>query len=186
LSCTLNDQIDNHIATIERCRILLPEIETLAQTCLDALNTGGKLLLCGNGGSAADCQHIATELTIRFETDRQALAAVALTTDTSALTAAGNDFGFERIFSRQVEALGRPGDILIGLTTSGTSANVLAAFDTARANGVYTVCLTGQDGGNSDRHADTVIVVPSRNTARIQEAHIMIGHMLCHVIEAAQ
>ncbi len=183
---SLQDILENHIAMIERCRDLLPEIEGLANRCKASLAAGGKLLFCGNGGSAADCQHIATELTIRFEMNRPALAAIALTTDTSTLTAAANDLGFERIFARQVEALGRRGDILIGLTTSGASPNILAAFDQARGQGIETVCLTGRAGGKSAAHADRIIIAPSDNTARIQEAHIMIGHMLCHVIESAQ
>lgn len=112
------------------------------------------------------------------------MAAIALTTDTSALTAAANDLGFARVFARQVEALGQPGDVLIGLTTSGTSPNILAAFDEARSQKIHTVCLTGRDGGTSSQHADTVIIVPSDSTARIQEAHIMIGHMLCHLLES--
>jgi D-sedoheptulose 7-phosphate isomerase len=151
------------------------------------LRAGGKLLLCGNGGSAADSQHIATELTIRFEAERQALPAIALTTDTSALTAAGNDFGFDRIFARQVAALGRKGDLLIGLTTSGDSTNVIAALEAARAQGLTTACLTGRDGGRvaSESLADHCLIVPSDRTARIQEVHILIGHLLCAAIDAA-
>jgi len=176
-------QIDDHLVMIEKCRDLLPLVGELIDACNKAFRAGNKLMLCGNGGSAADSQHIATELTVRFETERKGLPAIALTTDTSALTAAGNDFGFERIFSRQVEALGRSGDILIGLSTSGTSPNIMAAFDEARQGGIATWCLTGRDGGISDAHSDHQIIVPSDNTARIQEAHIMIGHMLCHGID---
>ena len=185
MTSALDDILDDHIAMAEGCRDLLPQIEDLARRCILSLDSGGKLLFCGNGGSAADCQHIATELTIRFEKNRKAMAAIALTTDTSTLTAAANDLGFARVFSRQVEALGRKGDILFGLTTSGTSVNVLTAFDQAKEQGLHTVCLTGRDGGLSGAHADTTIIVPSTNTARIQEAHIMIGHMLCYLLETS-
>jgi D-sedoheptulose 7-phosphate isomerase len=151
------------------------------------LRAGGKLLLCGNGGSAADSQHIATELTVRFEMDRPGLAAIALTTDSSALTAAANDLGFEQVFARQVAALGRKGDLLIGLTTSGTSPNIVAALKAARAGGLVTACLTGRNGGAiaKEKLADHCLVVPSDNTARIQEMHIFIGHFLCAAIDAA-
>lgn len=179
--------LDEHLASAERARALLAPAAILADAAISVLRAGGKLLLCGNGGSAADCQHIATEMTVRFENDRRALPAIALTTDSSALTAAGNDLGFDQIFSRQVAALGQKGDLLIGLTTSGASANVIAALKTARANGLGTACLTGRDGGlvASDRLADHCLIVPSRSTARIQEMHIFIGHLLCAAIDAA-
>jgi len=157
----------------------------LAETCAAGLAGGGKLLLFGNGGSAADAQHIATELTVRYERNRTALAALALTTDTSALTAAGNDLGFERIFARQIEALGRPGDVALGLSTSGRSPNVVAALRTARALGLRTAALTGRDGGELRALADVCVVVPSASTARIQEMHILLGHLLCGALEAA-
>lgn len=155
----------------------------LAAVCCHSLETGGKLMLFGNGGSAADAQHIATELTIRYLNDRPALAAIALTTDTSALTAAGNDLGFERIFSRQVEALGRPGDVAIGISTSGNSPNVLAALAVARETGMTAAGFAGRDGGKMCLHADPLLIVPSRVTARIQEMHIFVGHLLCEAIE---
>jgi D-sedoheptulose 7-phosphate isomerase len=179
--------LDEHLATVERARDLLAPATILAEAAISVLRAGGKLLLCGNGGSAADCQHIATELTVRFETDRPALPAVALTTDTSALTAAGNDLGFEQIFARQIAALGRKGDLLIGLTTSGDSANVIAALKTAREMGLVTACLTGRNGGRiaEEGVADYCLVVPGDNTARIQEVHILIGHLLCAAVDAA-
>jgi D-sedoheptulose 7-phosphate isomerase len=179
--------LDEHLAGVERARGLLPPAAHLAEAAISVLRSGGKLLLCGNGGSAADSQHIATELTVRFEADRVALPAISLTTDTSTLTAAGNDYGFEQIFARQVDALGRKGDLLIGITTSGNSPNIIAALKTARAEGLVTACLTGRDGGLIAREklADHCLIVPSDVTARIQEVHILIGHMLCSAIEAA-
>lgn len=151
--------------------------------CATSIRSGGKLLFCGNGGSAADAQHLATELTIRYKTDRAPIAAIALTTDTSALTAAGNDLGFDHIFARQVLALGKPGDVLIGITTSGRSPNVLAAFATARAMGIKTVAFTGQKGEGLKALCDHALVVPSHTTARIQEMHITLGQMLCGALE---
>ena len=179
--------LGDHIAVIEQSRELLAPAAALAAAAISALAAGGKLLLCGNGGSAGDSQHLATEFTVRFETTRVGLPAIALTTDTSVLTAASNDFGFERVFARQVEALGRPGDLLIGLTTSGTSPNVVAALRTARDLGLVTACLTGRDGGTivRDRLADHCLVVPSDNTARIQETHIFIGHLICTAVDLA-
>lgn len=159
---------------------------SFAQTvyfCVGALKSGGKLLFFGNGGSAADAQHLATELTVRYRKDRPAIAAIALTTDSSALTAAGNDLGFEHIFARQIEALGRVGDVAIGITTSGRSPNVLRAFEVARAIGIRTIAFTGGTGGDTARLADLALVVPSDVTARIQEMHIALGQMLCAAIE---
>ena len=155
----------------------------LVKACVASLRDGGKLMFFGNGGSAADAQHLATELTIRYKTDRAALAALALTTDSSALTAAGNDFGFERIFARQIEALGRPGDVAIAISTSGKSPNVTAALKQAKAMGIVTAALTGKDGGDLPRLAEHVLLVPSSTTARIQEMHITLGQMLCGAIE---
>ena len=156
-----------------------------------AVRGGGKLLFFGNGGSAADAQHLAAELVIRYQADRPAIAAIALNTDTSALTAGANDMGFEQIFARQVEALGRPGDVAVGITTSGRSPNVLAALAVARARGLATSALTGalrptSGGAPAPELAalcDALLVVPSRTTARIQEMHIMLGHMLCKALE---
>jgi D-sedoheptulose 7-phosphate isomerase len=148
-----------------------------------SIRSGGKLLLFGNGGSAADAQHIAAELVIRYASNRPAIAAIALTTDTSALTAGANDLGFESIFSRQVEALGRAGDVAVGISTSGLSPNVLAGLRAARAQGLRTTGLSGGEGGEMRSLCDAVLVVPSSVTARIQEMHILLGHMLCKALE---
>lgn len=147
------------------------------------LGGGGKLMFCGNGGSASDAQHLAAELTGRFIKDRRPLAGLALTTDTSALTSIGNDYSFDDVFSRQVVALGRAGDGLVAISTSGNSRNVLRAVAAAREAGVFTLGLLGRDGGALLRECDAAIVVPSQVTARIQEAHILIGHTLCGLIE---
>jgi len=155
----------------------------LVVACAKSLRSGGKLLFFGNGGSAADAQHLATELTVRYKKNRAAIAALALTTDSSALTAAGNDLGFEQIFARQIEALGRPGDIAIAISTSGKSPNVLAALRTAKARGLVTAALGGNSGGDMASLADHLLVVPSANTARIQEMHIALGQMLCGALE---
>jgi D-sedoheptulose 7-phosphate isomerase len=158
-------------------------IETVARLCVKALHDGNKLLLAGNGGSAADAQHLAAELVSRFYFDRPGLAAVALTTDTSALTAIGNDYGFERLFARQVDALGRKGDVFIGLSTSGNSPNILKALDEARLKGLVTVGLTGQGGGKMAALCDHCLRMPSSETPRIQEGHIVVGHTLCALVE---
>ena len=144
---------------------------------------GGKLLLFGNGGSASDSQHIAAELVIRYQKDRPAIAAIALSTDTSALTAGANDMGFERVFSRQIEALGNPGDVAVGISTSGRSPNVLKALQEARSRRLQTTGLIGGDGGDMRNLCDAAIIVPSTITARIQEMHIYVGHLLCKALE---
>ena len=148
-----------------------------------SLSDGGKLLICGNGGSAADSQHIAAEFTGRFIKDRKPIAAISLTTDTSALTCISNDYSFNEIFSRQVMAIGRPGDILLVITTSGNSTNALAAIDAAKNIGIQSIGLLGRDGGKALRVCDHSIIVPSEVTARIQEAHILIGHTICGMVE---
>lgn len=157
--------------------------EALVLASLASLRGGGKLLFFGNGGSAADAQHLATELTVRFVRTRAPIAAIALTTDSSALTAIGNDLGFERVFARQVQALGRPGDVAIGISTSGRSANVLAGLDAARDMGMTAAGLTGGDGGLLAGRAEPLLRVPSATTARIQEMHILIGQSLCAALE---
>jgi D-sedoheptulose 7-phosphate isomerase len=150
-----------------------------------SVRQGGKLLFFGNGGSAADAQHIAAELVIRYKKERKAIAAIALTTDTSTLTACSNDFGFDRVFERQIEALGRPGDVAIGISTSGKSPNVLRGLKQARNGGLKTVGLTGGTGGDMGAACDALIIVPSPVTARVQEMHITIGHMLCVALETS-
>ena len=150
-----------------------------------ALRAGGKVMFCGNGGSAADAQHLAAELMGRFLADRAPMASVALTVDTSALTAIGNDYGFDQVFARQVRGLGRAGDVLVGISTSGNSANIVAAFEAARELGVHTVALTGGGGGKMATLADLLINAPSLSTPRIQELHIAIGHTICELVEDA-
>ncbi len=162
---------------------IIPEIEKASHIAIDTLKRGNKILLCGNGGSAADAQHIAAELTGRYKSERRGLPGIALTTDTSALTAIANDYGYERVFDRQVEALANKGDLLIGISTSGNSPNILAALKTAKALGCQTIGLSGRDGGLMNEVCDLNIVIPSDDTPRIQEMHILIGHTLCQAID---
>ncbi|MBI3615926.1 MAG: D-sedoheptulose 7-phosphate isomerase [Candidatus Omnitrophica bacterium] len=173
------------IQTKERVlKSLVPAIERAAHLLIQVLDSGRKVLLFGNGGSAADSQHIAAELVGRLMVKRRALPAIALTTDTSNLTALGNDFGYEAVFERQVEALGQTGDLAIGISTTGNSPNVLSAIRLARKIGLKTVALTGRDGGLLAGLVDLAIIVPSDSTQRIQEAHITIGHILCELVES--
>lgn len=165
-------------------------IETMQEPLLEAsklavetLRNGNKILLCGNGGSAADAQHIAAELTGRYKTERRGLPGIALTTDTSALTAIGNDYGYDRVFDRQVEALANKGDLLIGISTSGNSTNVINALQVAREMGCKTLGLTGRDGGAMNELCDINLVVPSNDTPRIQEMHILFAHTICQIID---
>ncbi|MBO6947416.1 MAG: SIS domain-containing protein [Rhodospirillales bacterium] len=177
-------EFDEHADVVRKTRDACADgfAELLAR-CTQSVRHGGKIMLFGNGGSAADCQHLATELTIRYKTDRAPIAAVALTTDTSALTAGGNDLGFENIFSRQIEAIGKPGDVAIGISTSGNSENVIRALKTAQSLDIVAAALGGKDGGKLVGVADPLIIVPSDTTARIQEMHIMLGQMLCGALE---
>ncbi len=177
-------ELAEHTAVIARTRDTVHnEFIRLVGVCIRALGTGNKLLFFGNGGSAADAQHLATELVVRCRRNRPALAAIALTTDTSALTAIGNDFGFESLFARQVEALCRPGDVAIGISTSGNSENVIRGLQAAQAAGGVTVAFTGQGGGRLAGQVDHGIFIPSKTTARIQEMHLMLGHVLCDLLE---
>jgi D-sedoheptulose 7-phosphate isomerase len=162
---------------------LLRRIGEIAGAIASALAQGNKLVLAGNGGSAADAQHIASEFVGQFSGDRPGIAAVALTTDTSVLTSVANDYGFEQVFSRQVATLGRSGDVLLAISTSGNSANIVAAVEAARDSGMFTVALTGASGGQVRRLCDLCLRVPSDDTPRIQEAHILVGHMLCALVE---
>jgi D-sedoheptulose 7-phosphate isomerase len=184
-----------HLDTIrtqlrESCRVkgsfsveLLGRIETFAARAAEALARGNKLVFLGNGGSAADAQHLAAELVVRLCVDRPGLPALALTTNTSVLTAAANDYGYEQVFSRQVESLVAPGDILVALSTSGTSPNVALALDAGATRGAFRVALTGETGGDLRDRVDLLLNVPSRDAQRIQEAHITIGHIVCGLIE---
>jgi D-sedoheptulose 7-phosphate isomerase len=156
----------------------------LVRACATSIRGGGKLMFFGNGGSAADAQHLATELTVRYKRDRAAIAAIALTTDSSALTAASNDLGFERTFARQIEALGKAGDVAVAISTSGKSPNVIAALKQARSMGLVTAAFGANGGGDMAPLADHLLAVPSATTARIQEMHILLGQMLCAALEA--
>ena len=161
------------------------EIFKAASTIAEALSNGKKVLICGNGGSAADAQHFAAELVVRFEKERKALPAIALTTDSSIITAHSNDYDFSTVFSRQVEALGNKGDVFVGISTSGNSENVIKAFEVAKAKGLICIGLSGKDGGKMKSLAlDHLIVVPSNVTARIQESHIMIIHIICSIVDS--
>ena len=182
-STIYKNNLAEHRHVMEEMDALEEAFSHAAASCVEAISGGGKLLFFGNGGSAADAQHLATELSVRYKRDRPAIAAIAITTDSSALTAAANDMGYEQVFSRQIEALGRPGDVAIGISTSGKSPNVLRALDKAKTQGMVTIGLTGQDGGPMKEFADHILEVPSRTTARIQEMHIMLGQMLCAAIE---
>ena len=177
--------LSEHQALFERLGPLAGGIAQAGELLGAALARGGKVLLCGNGGSAADSQHIAAELTGRFIRDRRPLAAVALTTDSSALTSIANDYSFDEVFARQVSAFGARGDCLIGISTSGNSRNVIKAAEAARGIGMRIIGLLGRDGGALRALCDVAIVVPSDSTARIQEAHTFIGHTLCGLIESA-
>lgn len=177
-------QIEQSIAVkrlvLER---MVPEIERAAALIIDALRDGKKILFFGNGGSASDAQHLAAEFVGRYERDRRPLAALALTTDTSILTSVSNDYSAELIFARQIEALGHAGDVAVAISTSGASKNVLRAVERAKALGLKVVALTGRNGGELAPHADLALVVPSPSTSRIQESHIMIGHIICDLVD---
>jgi len=178
----LEESAETARRTAEACA---DDVARAAELLVNALLDGGKILLCGNGGSAADSQHLAAELvsTLTVDNRRPAIPAIALTTDTSILTAIANDFGFEGVFARQVEALGRPGDVLIGISTSGNSADVVKAFEQAEAQGLHRIALTGESGGTLAPIADVAIRVPSRETSHIQECHIAIGQLLAFMVE---
>ena len=182
----IKEEFSKHIETSEATlKKLSPEIERAADHCINSLKNNGKLLICGNGGSAADAQHIAAELVSRYKTERKGLGAIALTTDSSILTAIGNDYGFECIFARQVEALANPEDVLIGISTGGTSINVIKALQEAKKKKCKTIGFSGRAGGDFNEICDINLVVPANDTPRIQEMHIFIGHTICHIVELA-
>lgn len=170
----------------ERVKTNLGPAVMAAQTISDALKAGQKLLVFGNGGSASDAQHVAAELVGRFQRERAAMAAIALTTDTSVLTSIGNDYSFKQVFARQVEALGRRGDVAMGISTSGESPNVVAALQAAKAKALKTIALTGRDGGSVGRAAEIHVNVPDQNTARVQEVHRTLLHVMCELVEEEQ
>lgn len=177
--------LDEHRRLVDVVRRdLVPRVAQVASMLLGCLHAEGKILWCGNGGSAADAQHLAAELIGRFKRERRPIASIALTTDTSILTCLGNDFGFGDIFSRQVEALGKPEDVLVAISTSGNSENVLRAVKAAQIKGMGCIGLLGRDGGRLKPLCDLALVIPSQDTARIQEMHITLGHILCDLLEA--
>jgi D-sedoheptulose 7-phosphate isomerase len=182
---SISDIFAAHFSAIHEMEVQIERIRLLGELLSTCLREDHRIFLCGNGGSAADAQHIATEMVCRFETKRRALPAIALTTDTSALTAIGNDFGYEQVFARQVEALARPGDLLMGVSTSGNSANVIAAVKQANTMGVTTLGLLGGKGGKLLELTQHALVVPNDVTARVQECHILVGHIWCAMIDAA-
>lgn len=182
-SSVFRQAIEDHLAVVNSLRDQQSLLERIAEGMTHAILGGKKVLWCGNGGSAADSQHLAAELMGRFRRERCAIPSIALTTDTSVLTAVGNDYGYERVFQRQVEALCTKGDVLIGISTSGSSKNVCAALQTARQIGAFTVAFTGQSGGEMTGIAEVSLRIASKDTARIQESHILCGHMLCDWVE---
>lgn len=179
----ISHKLDEITACLEILKNDSDIINTAAKMCIESLKENGKIIFCGNGGSAADSQHLAAELVVKYKKFRKAIPAIAITTDTSILTAIGNDIGAESIFERQVEAIGRKGDVLIGLTTSGKSQNVINAFNTAKELELKTIAFTGADGGTIKDIADLTVRVPSNTTNIIQEMHIICGHILCEIIE---
>ena len=179
----IESEFNEHIKVAGSLHKLSDMVATAAKLCINCLKNGGKILIFGNGGSAADAQHIAAELVGRYKTNRQGLAAIALTTDTSSLTSIGNDFGYEHIFDRQIEAIANKNDIVIGISTSGNSANVLNAINIASQMKCTTIGFSGEAGGKMNNICDLNIIAPSSNTPRIQEIHIIIGHTICHLID---
>ena len=175
-----NEHLKASKATMES---ISDSLEIAAKLCIESLKSGGKILIFGNGGSAADAQHIAAELVGRYKAERKGLAAIALTTDTSALTSIGNDYGYKRVFDRQVEALANEGDTVIGISTGGSSANVISALKLAKEIGCKAIGFSGRDGGEMNTLCNVNLVVPAEDTPRIQEMHIVIGHTICHLID---
>lgn len=177
------ENLIEHLSLFNELEYLEDNVNSVIDLCLDSIRNGGKIMFCGNGGSAADSQHLAAEFTGRFIKDREPIAAISLTTDTSALTCISNDYSYDQVFSRQVQAIGNKNDCLIGISTSGNSKNILKAFKIANEKGIATVGLLGKNGGEIVKHCKISIVVPSYTTARIQEAHILIGHSICGAVE---
>lgn len=181
----IKNHLKEHIVTMEKLEAHAAFIEDLAKRILAGLEAGGKVIFFGNGGSAADAQHLAAEFVVRYRQNRRALAGIALSTDTSILTACANDFGFETVYARQIEALAHPGDIVIGISTSGTSANVVEGLKAAKEKSCLTVAFTAQEGGECAAMADLAFRAPTTVTARAQECHLYVGHVLCDLIEEA-
>jgi D-sedoheptulose 7-phosphate isomerase len=182
----IEDELNAHKTTIEKTiEVMIPQIEEASKLVIETFKNGNKVLLCGNGGSASDAQHIAAELTGRYKIERRGLAGIALTTDTSALTAISNDYGYNRVFDRQVEALVREGDLVIGISTSGESLNIISALLLAKDMGAKTLGFSGKGGGKMNYVCDLNMLVPSDDTPRIQEMHILIGHIICQAVDDA-
>lgn len=180
----VSEELNEHYNTIKKViEVLVADIEAGSELISATIKNGNKVLIAGNGGSAADAQHIAAELTGRFVKERKPLPGIALTTDTSAITAIANDYGYDYVFSRQLEALAQPGDLFIGISTSGNSEGILKAFQSAQKLNCKTIGLTGKDGGKMKDMCDVNIIVPSNTTARIQEMHILIGHIFCKAVD---
>jgi D-sedoheptulose 7-phosphate isomerase len=179
----IENEFVEHLKVAQNMSSLTDKVELAAQLCIDGLKNGSKILIFGNGGSAADAQHIAAELVGRYKVERKGLPAIALTTDTSALTSIGNDYGYNHVFDRQVEALANKGDAVIGISTGGSSSNVISALKLAKDLGCKTIGFSGRDGGEMNTLCDVNLVVPAQDTPRIQEMHIVIGHTLCHLID---
>ncbi len=183
ISSNLNRAIDESVRMLESLKDVEPQVSRAGDLIGECFRTGNKLLMCGNGGSAADASHFATELVVRFTKDRRALPAICLASDSGILTAAGNDYGFDRIFARQVAAFGQAGDVLICFTTSGNSKNVLLALEEAKARKLKTIAFLGRDGGSTKGISDIDLLVKENSTARIQEGHQLLIHVLCEIIE---
>ena len=182
---TITQEFLSHIKTSEKTYDLVSKsIEQVAKVCIECLNTNGKIIFFGNGGSAADAQHISAELVGRYKSDRRGLPAIALTTDTSVITSISNDYGYNQVFSRQIEALANTQDIAIGISTGGNSANVINGLKEARRLGCITIGFSGKNGGKFNTVCDNNIIVPAEDTARIQEMHILIGHIICQLIDS--
>ena len=179
----IENEFAEHLKVAQSMSALTGKVETAAQLCIDSLKNGGKILIFGNGGSAADAQHIAAELVGRYKVERRGLPAIALTTDTSALTSIGNDYGYNHVFDRQVEALANKGDVVIGISTGGSSDNAISGLQTAKELGCKLIGFSGRDGGEMNTLCDINLVVPAEDTPRIQEMHIVIGHTICQLID---
>jgi D-sedoheptulose 7-phosphate isomerase len=185
MSDLFKQHLADHLSTVERLRGHADFVNDLGRRVLACMDAGGKVLIFGNGGSAADAQHIAAEFVVRYRQNRRALPAIALTTDTSILTAHSNDFGFETVYARQIEALANAGDVAIGISTSGSSANIIAGLKAAKARGCLVVAFTGEKNSPCSEAADITFHAPSNITARVQECHLLVGHILCEMVESA-
>ena len=180
----IKQELNEHLITLDATmKSIGSALEVAANICIDSLKQGGKILIFGNGGSAADAQHIAAELVGRYKLERKGLSAIALYTDTSSLTAIANDYGYEHVIDRQIEALANPEDVAVGISTSGNSSNVINALQLAKNIGCKSIGLSGKYGGDMNKLCDVNLVIPAKDTARIQEMHILVGHIICHLIE---